>query len=214
VVYVNQQTPIEVGCLSCGVWKSVKPKNHLDRNTNCANCRKLAYQDLSQLLLDFQARHGDVYNYSRVVWKPVREKVEIGCPCGHWFHQAVAEHKRGNGCPRCARSPSEILFGDCLSEALPNVVVHMGATFDWLINPKTNAHLELDFYIPSMNIAFEVQGRQHYEEVRGWKSLDDQQHRDTLKRTLCEARGIVLYEYDLREGRDKSSMGLWLKGVL
>lgn len=66
---------------------------------------------------------------------------------------------------------------------------------EWL-RAESGWPLELDFYIENLNLAFEVQGRQHYEFVRlfhGTKAgFEDQLERDQLKEELCASAGICL----------------------
>jgi hypothetical protein len=68
---------------------------------------------------------------------------------------------------------------------------------EWLLD-ETGRRLELDFYIPELKIAVEVQGAQHYVFVpRFHKNFDDfkdQQKRDELKRIACERLGITLFD--------------------
>ena len=47
-------------------------------------------------------RHGDKYDYSKVVYKNSTEKVCIICPEHGEFWQTPAAHVRGNQCPECA----------------------------------------------------------------------------------------------------------------
>jgi hypothetical protein len=66
---------------------------------------------------------------------------------------------------------------------------------DWLRNPKTNRNMELDGYNESLKVAFEYQGKQHYEKVSCFQTNRDfvfQQERDNLKRILCEDKGVFL----------------------
>lgn len=56
---------------------------------------------------------------------------------------------------------------------------------DWLKNPDTGYNLELDFYIESSSIGYEVQGPHHYTDKA-------QQKRDVTKRRLCKERGVKL----------------------
>ena len=48
--------------------------------------------------------HGNVYDYSLVEYKRMRDKVKIKCPyCGKYFYQAPMVHVKGQGCP-CQKS--------------------------------------------------------------------------------------------------------------
>lgn len=56
----------------------------------------------------------------------------------------------------------------------------------------------LDIYIPSIRVALEYQGRQHYKSVDhfgGDSGLEDLQVRDRTKREACEAHGIRVVEW-------------------
>lgn len=67
---------------------------------------------------------------------------------------------------------------------------------DWLSNG--HGRLELDFYIPKLKVAIEVQGRQHYTYVpcfhSDYQDFLNQQKRDEYKRIVCSSRNIKLYE--------------------
>ena len=60
--------------------------------------------------------------------------------------------------------------------------------------PKSQ--LRLDFYLPNINIAVEVHGRQHYEFVKHFhgtkKKFTEAQHRDDKKQWWCELNEIEL----------------------
>jgi hypothetical protein len=223
VVYVNAHTKVEITCLAHDYTFKQRARDHWDGN-GCSLCAREAISISRVLSFDeweasCVARHGAIYDYSKIVfWLGTNEKYVIGCKtCGSDFEQRASEHTRGSGCPNCCKGKSERLFGECLAELLPDVEIWDARKYDWLMNSNTGYPLELDFFIPSLKIAFEVQGRQHYEEIEKWggsDKLSSQQDRDDIKRTLCESEGVTLYEYDLREGRDKSSMESWLKGVL
>ncbi|MDC6138758.1 hypothetical protein PO869_01815 [[Ruminococcus] gnavus] len=56
----------------------------------------------------------------------------------------------------------------------------------------------LDIYIPSINVAIEYQGRQHYEPVEifdGENGFKQQQARDLKKKNLCMKNGVKLIEW-------------------
>ncbi len=52
--------------------------------------------------------------------------------------------------------------------------------------------LELDFYFDSLDLAFEFQGDQHYENVFGQENLEAQQRRDIQKADICEIMNVRL----------------------
>jgi Double zinc ribbon len=67
---------------------------------------------------------------------------------------------------------------------------------DWLEG------LELDIFVPSLNLAFEYQGQQHFHPIRLWggsQGLQDLQERDSRKAKLCASCGIDLIAIDYTE---------------
>lgn len=68
--------------------------------------------------------------------------------------------------------------------------------------PKWLKGLELDVYVPHKHLAFEYQGKQHYEPVKyfgGEKAFKDLQLRDQSKRKLCIENNITLIEISYKE---------------
>jgi len=72
----------------------------------------------------------------------------------------------------------------------------------WL-QMQDGTRLELDFYLPGLHTAIEVQGRQHYEYTPFFhSSYDDflsQQKRDEAKRALCQSKDVKLIAIDDEE---------------
>ena len=59
-------------------------------------------------------------------------------------------------------------------------------------------YYSLDIYIPSLKVAIEYQGGQHYKSVEfygGKKAFEDIKERDVDKRELCNKRGIKIIEW-------------------
>lgn len=73
-------------------------------------------------------------------------------------------------------------------------------TFDGLVSKKGNL-LRYDFYIPEHNILIEVQGAQHYEEVKLWGDLKETNYTDDLKRKYAKNNNYTLIEIDSRKGK-------------
>jgi len=66
----------------------------------------------------------------------------------------------------------------------------------FLVNPSTGYPLELDCYNQELDLAVEVNGRQHYEYDpffhRDYSEFDEQRYRDEVKNVLCKKYGIKL----------------------
>ena len=62
--------------------------------------------------------------------------------------------------------------------------------------------LELDIYVPDLQIAFEYQGQQHFFPIEAWggeDALRRLQARDERKRQICKQRGVTLITVDYFE---------------
>lgn len=66
-----------------------------------------------------------------------------------------------------------------------------------LFNDKTAINSELDIYIPSLSLAFELNGIFHYEPIYGQKKLDQIQINDNNKFYLCQQHNISLCIIDI-----------------
>lgn len=67
---------------------------------------------------------------------------------------------------------------------------------EWLINPETDARLELDCYNEDLKLALEYNGEQHYRYMSKFHESEEdfrkQKERDRQKREICQKRGINL----------------------
>lgn len=62
--------------------------------------------------------------------------------------------------------------------------------------------LEIDVWIPSLRLAIEYQGEQHYQPLEHWGGQDGLDRRianDRKKRQLCESLGYALIEFQYTE---------------
>ena len=64
-------------------------------------------------------------------------------------------------------------------------------------NRKDTINSELDIYIPSMKLAFELNGIFHYEPIYGDKKLNQIQNNDTRKFQACLEKGIEMCIIDV-----------------
>ena len=110
------------------------------------------------------------------------------CKKGHtWATKLSHVLHSGSWCPYClfkseqaCRSIIEAMTGKAFPKRRPS----------WLNG------LELDGYCEELGVAFEYNGRQHYEEVKAWHrsedALENQKTRDARKIRLCEDNWVIL----------------------
>ena len=97
--YVNAETKIPILCLEHGTfWMT--PMNHL-LGQGCPKCSGRGLTT-SEIVTMFREKHDDKYDYSKVVYNRMHEKVCIICPKHGEFWQTPSKHLLGQGCPKCA----------------------------------------------------------------------------------------------------------------
>lgn len=71
---------------------------------------------------------------------------------------------------------------------------HMNYRHPQLVHSDSLKNMQLDFFIPSLKLAFEYQGKQHYQNSFRFQENLQQKKRDEEKKTLCKDLGIKLIE--------------------
>ena len=106
VNYINSRNKVCIVCPEHGeFWQT--PNTHLD-GCGCPKCYNETLRGsgtkLTREAFINRARkiHGDKYDYSKVAYKSIVDKVCIICPEHGEFWQAPSQHLRGNGCPKCS----------------------------------------------------------------------------------------------------------------
>ena len=108
-IYKDADTKI---CVTCPVHGDfyILPFNHL----NGQGCPKCKGRNLTQddVIAKFKETHKDKYDYSKVIFSKMKEKVCIICPEHGEFWQTPQKHINGQGCPKCGikkRSENSVL---------------------------------------------------------------------------------------------------------
>jgi len=82
---------------------------------------------------------------------------------------------------------------------------------DWL------GGLEIDVYLPRLDLAFEYQGQQHFHAIRAWggeKALQTLKDRDLRKAKFCSERGTRLITIDYTESLTEENIRFILTGQM
>lgn len=103
VNYKSTSNKVTVVCPIHGNF-DVSANNHLYNKTGCKQCGIISRSNKKRN--DFEKRakktHGDYYDYSKVKYKRLDERVTIICPEHGEFTQIPSSHFRGNGCKLCS----------------------------------------------------------------------------------------------------------------
>lgn len=99
VNYVNSRQKVEIICTKHGSFFQTPP-NH-KKGKGCPRCIG-RHKTKEQIISEFRKHHGQKYDYSKVKFKTLKEKIIIICPDHGEFLQKLENHKRGDGCPKCA----------------------------------------------------------------------------------------------------------------
>lgn len=111
--------------------------------------------------------------------------------CGKIFcnQSCAAKYNNTHKIAGYRRSKIEIWIEQQLTNLYPSL--------DILFNDKTAINSELDIYIPSLSLAFELNGIFHYEPIYGQDKLKRIQSNDQNKFYLCQQNKINLCIIDI-----------------
>lgn len=120
--------------------------------------------------------------------------------CGEKFHRPPFEIKKSKNlfCSRsCAATYNNQhkTFGSRrskLEQWLESELVETYPNLEILFNSKQAIGSELDVYIPSLKLAFELNGIFHYEPIYGQEKFSQIQSNDERKFAACREAGISL----------------------
>lgn len=179
------------GCNACGA-KRAQMKNRMNP---------------SDFLLKAREVHGWKYDYSKAEYTNTDTKVCIICPEHGEFWQTPHHHLNGSGCPECGRNDlTETKLYEDIKKLFPDAI----HTYKPKFLNTTGKPQSLDIFIPSLNIAIEYQGRQHFVAISrygGEEELAKTKERDERKCLLCKENGVRLLYISFEKEAPESYLG-------
>jgi len=187
-VYVNTHTPLLWECRARHRWEaqpsSVKGSSWCPV---CAGHTSPSMNDINRLANE---RGGKCLSRD---YKDSQSPLEWECIEGHQWKATWNNIRRGKWCPTCSAGLGERICREFFSQLFR--CPFPKSRPEWLVN-KAGNRMELDGYSATLRIAFEHQGKQHYDTDSHFfgieKDLSRRQEDDTLKSDLCTQKGIAL----------------------
>ena len=139
------------------------------------------------------SRLGSDYSFIRFTHRPelslpYQRGVELKhLECGHVYETSYSKIMEGSKCPNCVYSRGEKAVADVLDSL--SIEYTREHSFEYLGRKR------FDFFIPSLNIAIEYDGEQHYKSIDAWggeEYLEYVRQSDALKNDFCDYMGIDL----------------------
>lgn len=190
--YKNGKTKVKFECCSGHTWKTT-PTSVVNQHTWCPHCAGTCRDTIEKYKKIAKNRSGICLSKQ---YKNAHTKLKFKCSRGHtWSALPTHVSSKLSWCPQChdrfkksenfTRTVFENLFGYRFVTTRPT----------WLVNPNTGKRLELDGYCKTLGLAFEYQGRQHYEHVPIFKNnIYGNKQRDKIKKHMCKKNKITLIQ--------------------
>lgn len=206
IEYVDTRIKIKIVCKKHGSFLQT-PQKHMS-GRGCPTCGRERtiehnFSNTQDFIYKAKLLHGDLFNYEKVDYRGADIKIEIICEKHGSFFQSPHNHLKDTGCPRCGVSASKLEIK----------IVNFIKTF-YLGEIVTNSKdiippMELDIYIPTLNLAIEFNGGYWHSERFKPKNYH------LLKYNLCKEKDIRLvsiWEWEIV--KDKEKIKNFIKNII
>lgn len=188
-VYDGIHKNIKIICKEHGIFEQL-PNNHF-KKLGCPKCSGIKRLTKDEFIEKSNEIHNNKYDYSLVDYKNNSSKVKIICPTHGIFEQSASSHMNGkSGCPNCLTSKGEKSIKNILNKLNINYISQYKFS-----DCKDKNILSFDFYLPSINLCIEYDGKQHFEPIKRFGGIDNfiiTQKHDEIKNNYCENNNIKL----------------------
>lgn len=158
--------------------KTTEKSNQKNRNRFCSRlCRNLFYGKTHKLLCDNCGK--EFMKINKEYKKSTKHFCSLSCAATYNNMHKTHGNRRSK-----------------LEEYLENTLINIFPNVDFMFNDKIAIQSELDIYIPSLKLAFELNGIFHYEPIYGNEKLQKIITNDNNKFQKCQEKGISLCVID------------------
>ena len=154
----------------------------LCNNNECQHCFDKSFAS-SEKCKYWSNKNGSIT--PRCVFKSSHIKYWFDCDkCNNLFESSLGHvTNSGTWCPWCVNK-TEGKLNQILILKYPSLITQFKQ--DWC---KSIRNLPFDFCIPEYKIIIELDGRQHFQQVRNWSNPEEQQYNDKFKEKCANDNG-------------------------
>lgn len=178
VNYVSAIEKVTIICKEHGDFQQ-SPREHLSKKgcllCGFSICSDIRRGDTKDFIEKSKLIHNEKYDYCKVDYLNNHSPVAIICRTHGEFKQTPKKHIKNSGCPLCVNK-TEGIFYNKLKQIYPSITTQFRKA--WC---KSKRYLPFDFCIPEHNIIIELDGGQHFKQVRNWPSPEKQFETDKYK---------------------------------
>jgi very-short-patch-repair endonuclease len=187
VEYNGVNNKIIIICKQHGEFKQ-SPDCHINRKNGCKKCAdimngKKHMITTEEIIQKAKEMHGDKYDYSKVEYTGIYNKIIIICRQHGEFQQGANVHIRGGGCTACVNKTETKLY-EKIVPSFPTLITQFKQ--EWC---KKISYLPFDFCIPEIKIIIELDGPQHFQQISNWSSPEEQFENDKYKEQSANNNG-------------------------
>ena len=171
--------------ISSGSWcpYCCNPSIKLCDDNECKKCFEKSFASHSKS--KFWSEKND--KKPRELFKHGQTKHIFNCSKGHEFRMALScVSGQNTWCPTCVNK-TEGKFYDEIIKTYEDIMFQ--GRFDWCKNSDTNQYLPFDYVLEEYKIIIELDGKQHFTQVKNWGSPEDTQKRDKYKMQKANDNG-------------------------
>ena len=149
------------------------PDAHL-RGVGCPKCgHNCKITSKEEFLIEAQKIHGDIYDYSEVIFKSANIKCIIICKTHDYFEQSPTNHLKGSGCNKCncsrQYSKAAILYLNFMEKMYNIEIQHAENKGEYKID---TTRYKADGYCEETNTIYEFHGTIYHGDPRCCNSLE------------------------------------------
>ncbi len=162
-----------------------KPTQMLCDDANCKHCFTNSFA--SNKMSIYWSDKNEVSPRQVMRSTPTKKYIFNCNTCHNEFDMSTNCVSKGKWCPYC-KNKTELKLYNILKEVYPTIKSQFYA--DWCKNEKTNKMLPFDFVLEKYKIIIELDGEQHFTQIRKWNNnVDEAFARDMYKMDCAISNG-------------------------